>query len=397
MPTNRSPEAAGERPPGAHPAPKAADGTPRRAPGGPDADTYVRGILAGDRALLGRAITLVESTAPRHEALAQEILQRVLPHTGRARRIGITGVPGVGKSTFIEAFGSFLCGRGLRVAVLAIDPTSTISRGSILGDRTRMVRLTSQPNAFIRPSPSGGALGGVARRTRETMLLCEAAGFHVVVVETVGVGQSEITLRSMVDFFLLLLLPGAGDDLQGMKRGIMEMADAVLINKADGENRPRAEAARAEQAMALHHLTPATPEWHPPVALTSGLTGEGIPELWDIIEKFYSKLEPAGVIENRRREQVLRWIDDLLVEELGSRFNRHPEVRRTRPAFEQAVLRGEMTPVRAVHALMDLFRPMPASGGSDPRPPDGTPHASGASRGSATVTIRHTPDQPSNR
>src|SRR5690606_26419494 len=178
MPTDRSPEAAGERPPGAHPAPNAAHATPRRAPGGPDADTYVRGILAGDRALLGRAITLVESTAPRHEALAQEILQRVLPHTGRARRIGITGVPGVGKSTFIEAFGSFLCGRGLRVAVLAIDPTSTRSRGSILGDRTRMVRLTSQPNAFIRPSPSGGALGGVARRTRETMLLCEAAGFH---------------------------------------------------------------------------------------------------------------------------------------------------------------------------------------------------------------------------
>jgi LAO/AO transport system kinase len=318
-------------------------------------EDYVSGVLRGDRAVLGRAITLVESTSPRHETLGQEVLQRLLPHAGRARRVGITGAPGVGKSTFVEALGCHLCHHASRVAVLAVDPTSTLSRGSILGDKTRMKRLSVEPNAFIRPSPSGGSLGGVARRTRETMLLCEAAGFDVVLVETVGVGQSETTLRSLVDFFLLLLLPGAGDDLQGIKRGIMEMADGVLINKCDGENRRRAEAARAEQALAIHYLAAATPGWQPVVGLSSGLTGEGIPEFWATVERFYAELEPAGLIEARRREQRLHWFEDLVREEVVSRLNRHPEVQSLRPRIEEALLRGEITPARAARALIEAF------------------------------------------
>lgn len=335
-------------------------------------DDYVAGVRAGDRSMLARAITLVESTAPAHEALAQEVLQRLLPATGGSRRVGITGVPGVGKSTFIETLGCFLCGRGLRVAVLAIDPTSALSRGSILGDRTRMERLTADPKAFIRPSPSGGALGGVARRTRETLLLCEAAGFDVVLVETVGVGQSETTLRSMVDFFLLLLLPGAGDDLQGIKRGIMEMADAVLINKADGENRARAELARGEQSLALHHLASATPGWTTPVALCSGLNGEGILEAWLLVERFYAQLGPSGAIAARRRQQSLQWVEDLTREELVNRFRSDPAVIRLRAELERAVLEGGTTPVRAARSLLDafLFR---EAGGISPAGPTSAP------------------------
>ncbi len=332
-------------------------------------EDYVEGVRRGDRALLGRAITLVESTSAQHEALAQDVLQRLLPHTGRARRVGITGVPGVGKSTFIESFGCHLCAKGHRVAVLAIDPTSARSRGSILGDKTRMERLSGEPNAFIRPSPSGGSLGGVARRTRETLLLCEAAGFDVVLVETVGVGQSEVTLRSMVDLFLLLLLPGAGDDLQGIKRGIMEMADVVLINKADGENRRRAESARSEQAMALHSMAPATPRWQTVVSLCSGLTGEGIPEFWSVVERFYAELEPAGVIQTVRREQLRQWLGDLVREELVARFQRHGGVRLMRPEVEKALLDGTLTAVRAARALLEAYdkssaRSAPGTAGS---------------------------------
>src|SRR5581483_1363514 len=272
------------------------DGETPRRPRALTVEDYVSGVLAGDRTILSRAITLIESYSPLHEAQAQEVLQRLLPHTGNSRRIGITGVPGVGKSTFIEAFGCFLTGQGRKVAVLAIDPTSMRSGGSILGDKTRMEKLSCEPNAFIRPSPSGDTLGGVARRTRETMLLCEAAGFDTVLVESVGVGQTEVALRSMVDFFLLLLLPGAGDELQGMKKGIIEMADTVLINKADGENRPRAELARQEQDAALHYLQHATPDWKTEVRLCSAMNGEGIPELWEQIGEFYRELEPKGVI-----------------------------------------------------------------------------------------------------
>jgi LAO/AO transport system kinase len=316
-------------------------------------DDYVAGVLAGDRAILARAITLVESNSRQHEAQAQEVLNRLLPHTGKAKRIGITGVPGVGKSTFIETFGCYLVEQGHKLAVLTIDPTSARSGGSILGDKTRMEKLCVAPNAFIRPSPSGDNLGGVARRTRETMLLCEAAGFDTILVESVGVGQSEITLHSMVDIFVLLLLPGAGDELQGIKKGIVEMADLVLINKADGENRARAELARADQDAALHYLQPATPGWKTEVALVSGLTGEGVPEVWERIGKFYSTLAPKGAIAKRRQQQTLEWLNDLIHDELRRRFDHDPRVMAKLPELREALLRGELTTVRAANVLLE--------------------------------------------
>jgi len=315
-------------------------------------DDYVAGVRAGDRTVLARAITLVESDSRRHEAQAQEVLHQLLPFTGRAKRVGITGVPGVGKSTFIESFGCQLVDRGHQIAVLTIDPTSSRSGGSILGDKTRMERLCQLPAAFIRPSPSGLSLGGVARRTRETMLLCEAAGFDTILVETVGVGQTEIALRSMVDFFLLLLLAGAGDELQGIKKGIVEMADLVAINKADGENRLRAELARQDQAAALHYLQPATQDWSTEVLLCAGLTGEGIPEIWERIEKFYATLEPKGVIARQRQEQSLTWLNDLIQDELKRRFYRDTRVQTRLPVVQQALLRGEITAVRAAETLL---------------------------------------------
>jgi LAO/AO transport system kinase len=320
-------------------------------------EEYVAGVLAGDRGLLARAITLVESHSRLHEAQAQDLLVRLLPHTGRAKRVGITGVPGVGKSTFIESFGCYLVSQGLKVAVLTIDPTSSRSHGSILGDKTRMEKLSREPQAFIRPSPAGASLGGVARRTRETMLLCEAAGFDIVVVETVGVGQSETTLRSMVDFFLLLLLPGAGDELQGIKKGVIEMADAVLVNKAEGENRLRAQQALAEHEGALHYQQPATPPWKTAVALCSGLTGEGIPAAWDMIQRFYRELEPAGVLTRRRKQQTLDWLASLIQEELQRRFYQDPRVRARLPELEAALVQGQTTPVRAAHELLAVHAP----------------------------------------
>jgi LAO/AO transport system kinase len=318
-------------------------------------DAYVSGVLAGDRGVLARAITLVESNSPAHEAQAQEVLRRLLPHTGRAKRVGITGVPGVGKSTFIESFGCFLAEQGRKLAVLTIDPSSKRSGGSILGDKTRMERLSRDPRAFIRPSPAGDSLGGVARRTRETLLLCEAAGFDTILVETVGVGQSETALRSMVDFFVLLLLPGAGDELQGIKKGIIEMADAVLINKADGDNRLRAQQARLEQESALHCLQSATPGWKTEVALCSGLTGEGVPETWELIQRFYVRMEPSGVIAKRRQEQSLEWLADLVRDELLRRFYHDPKVKTRLPALQQALLRGDTTAVRAAQELLEAF------------------------------------------
>lgn len=316
-------------------------------------EDYVSGVLAGDRSLLARAITLIESRSPAHEAQAEEVVQRVLPHTGKGKRVGITGVPGVGKSTFIESFGCYLAEQGHTVAVLAIDPTSARSGGSILGDKTRMEKLSRHPAAFIRPSPAGESLGGVARRTRESMLLCEAAGFDTVLLETVGVGQSEVTLRSMVDFFVLLLLPGAGDELQGIKKGIVEMADAVLINKADAD-RQRAQQALAEQDAALHCLQPATPGWRTTVALASGATGEGLPALWDLIEQFYRELGPKGVIGKRRQQQALDWLGTMVEQELHRRFYDDPAVRARLPELQQSVLRGETTPARAARELLDV-------------------------------------------
>jgi LAO/AO transport system kinase len=319
-------------------------------------DDYVAGVTAGDRGVLARAITLVESSSHLHEVQAQEVLQRLLPLSGKSRRIGITGVPGVGKSTFIESFGCFLVERGHKLAVLTIDPTSSRTHGSILGDKTRMERLSQHPNAYIRPTPAGDNLGGVARRSRETMLLCEAAGFDIVILETVGVGQGEIAIRSMVDFFLLLLLPGAGDELQGIKRGIMELADSVLVNKADGDNLTRARQALSEHEAALHYTQPATAHWKTHVALVSGLTGEGIPELWEVVERFYRELEPLGVINRRRQQQLLEWLSDLIHDELQRQFFRDPRVRSRLPALQQAVLRGDMTAVCATRELLACAR-----------------------------------------
>jgi len=318
-------------------------------------DDYVQGVLAGDRTILGRAITLVESNAPAHMELAQEVLKQLLPHTGRSIRVGITGVPGVGKSTFIEALGTYLCEQGHRLAVLAVDPSSSVSRGSILGDKTRMERLSREPKAFIRPSPSGGTLGGVTRKSRETMLVCEAAGFDVILVETVGVGQSETTVRSMVDFFLLLMLAGAGDELQGIKRGIIELADALVVNKADGENKVRAQAARAEYARALRFLSSATEGWHVQAFTCSALTGEGIAEIWAVIEAFRETTAASGVFAARRQAQILDWMQAMIEEHLKTLFFNHPGVKSIRPQIEQAVLAGSMPATVAVQMLLEKF------------------------------------------
>jgi LAO/AO transport system kinase len=321
----------------------------------PTVDEYVSGVLAGNRALLARAVTLIESHSPQHEKKAQEVLQGLLPHTGKSKRIGITGAPGVGKSTFIEAFGCYAVKQGRSVAVLAIDPSSRRSGGSILGDKTRMENLSREPRAFIRPSPAGDSIGGVARRTRETMLVCEAAGFDLVLAESVGVGQSEVALRSMVDYFLLLLLPGAGDELQGIKRGIIEMADDILINKADGANRQRAEQARLEQQAALTLLQSATPGWKAEAGLCSGLTGEGIPEAWERIERFFRETKANGVLANRRQEQTVEWFTDLIHDELQRRFEHHPRVQGRLPGLRESLLRGEITPGSAARALLAEF------------------------------------------
>lgn len=316
---------------------------------------YVSGVRSGDRTILARAITLIESNAPAHMAQAQEVLQALLPFTGHALRVGITGVPGVGKSTFIEALGSMLCERGHRVAVLAVDPSSSVTRGSILGDKTRMEALARHPNAYIRPSPTGGSLGGVTRKSRETMLICEAAGFDVILVETVGVGQSETMVRGMVDFFLLLMLAGAGDELQGIKKGIMELADALVITKADGENRLRAMTARADYARALHYLTAATPGWQTPAMICSALTGEGIAELWDDVERFHEVTSASGVFAERRRQQTRDWLHALIEDYLRSRFFNHPAVRAHLPAVEAAVVAGTLPVTAGAQALAQAF------------------------------------------
>jgi LAO/AO transport system kinase len=297
----------------------------------------------------------VESNAPAHFEQAQEVLRLLLPHAGGSTRIGITGVPGAGKSTFIEAFGSFLTGRGHRVAVTAVDPTSSRTGGSILGDKTRMERLAGDPGAFIRPSPSGGVLGGVARKTRETILLFEAAGYDVVLVETVGVGQSEITVRSMVDFFLLVLVAGAGDELQGIKKGVVELADAILVNKADGDNKVAADVARGEYERALHYLQPATAGWQSRVVCASSLTGEGIPEIWQMIGEFRTAAEGSGAFAGRRREQEREWMHSLIEQQLRERFRAHPEIVRLLPELEAEVMAGRVPATAAARRLLDLF------------------------------------------
>jgi len=312
-----------------------------------------QGVVQGDRRSLARAITLAESTRPDHRDDAEAILADVLPHTGGATRIGISGAPGAGKSTFIEALGLHLVDHGHRVAVLAVDPSSTLSGGSILGDKTRMEQLTRSADAFVRPSPTGGTLGGVARRTREALLLCEAAGFDVVLVETVGVGQSEVAVSAMVDVFLVLVSPGAGDELQGIKRGIMELADLVVVNKADGDLASAAAATAADYANALHLARPRTAAWSPRVLTCSALLGEGIAEVWDAIVEYGDAV--AGELAARRADQARRWmwseVTDVLVEELRAR----PDVSAMAAELEAAVEAGTTTPTAAARAVLRAF------------------------------------------
>ncbi|MBM7116461.1 methylmalonyl Co-A mutase-associated GTPase MeaB [Archangium primigenium] len=322
------------------------------------ADTYVQGVRAGDRALLARAITLVESEHPRHAALAQEVLARLLPHTGGSRRVGISGVPGVGKSTFIDALGMHLVDTGRRVAVLAIDPSSTLTGGSILGDKTRMARLAREPSAYIRPSPSGGTLGGVARKTRETLLLCEAAGFDVVLVETVGVGQSETVVADLVDFYLVLMLAGAGDELQGIKRGILEVSDMLAINKADGDNAPRALRAQAQYRAALHLMRPGA---EPEVRTCSALEGVGIDTLWASLERQLGERRASGALEQRRRAQQVEWWWNLVEDGVRAAMRAHPEVAALLPTLETDVREGRATPTAAALRVLRAFLPGPGA------------------------------------
>ena len=321
------------------------------------ADQYVDGIVAGDRTVLARAITLVESDLPSDADLASEVIERCLPRTGGARRVGITGVPGAGKSTFIEALGTHLTGeRGESVAVLTIDPSSPLSGGSILGDKTRMEKLATNERAFVRPSATRGHLGGVARRTREAMLLCEAAGYRQVFVETVGVGQSETTIRSMVDFFLLLLLPGGGDELQGIKRGILEMTDLIAINKADGDARRRAERSRRDYEMALHLFPASADGWDPRVLTCSALTREGVSDIWEAVLEHRALLAANGRLARLREEQSLEWMREALLYGLEQEIRRDGAVNDRLAAMREDVRAGRLSPFRAAHDLLRLFR-----------------------------------------
>ena len=320
------------------------------------ATDYVSGILAGDRLTLARTITLIESVLPAHQQLARDIVDQLLPHTGNSVRIGITGVPGAGKSTYIESFGTMLTQKGHRVAVLAIDPSSTRSGGSILGDKTRMEKLAVDDRAFIRPSPSSGTLGGVGRKTRETMLACEAAGYDVVIIETVGVGQSETTVASMVDFFLVLMIAGAGDELQGIKKGVLEVADAIVINKADGDNINRAKMARREYEAALHMLMPASANWSPPVLTCSSLFSEGIETIWETILDHKQKFTESGEFDLKRKEQALEWMHFLLEDGLRSWFYSNPEVAQLLPGLKKDIAQLNISPTAAADRLLSLLK-----------------------------------------
>lgn len=328
-------------------------------------DDYTRGVLSRDRTVLARAVTLVESAAAADASLAQGLLQRLLPHTGGALRVGITGVPGVGKSTLIDELGVRLIAKGHRVAVLAIDPSSQRSGGSILGDKTRMARLSLAPEAFIRPTPSALTPGGVARRTRETLLLCEAAGFDVVLVETVGVGQGETAVADMVDFFLVLVLPGSGDELQGIKKGVFELADALVVNKCDGDNATRARLALSDLRSALRYLPRLRPSWSTACLAVSGQTGEGIDALWDAVVAQRRALEESGELSELRAEQQRRWMWSLVREGLETRFRTHPAVAEMLPAVERAVHAGERTAVSAAEALLHAWSHEGAGGGGE--------------------------------
>jgi len=321
----------------------------------PSAQELVDGILSGNTTVLSRAITLVESTNVNHLTKANEVINACLPHANKSVRIGITGVPGVGKSTFIEAFGKYLTGLGKKVAVLAVDPSSTISHGSILGDKTRMEELVKDVNAYIRPSASGETLGGVARKTRETITLCEAAGFNTILIETVGVGQSETAVHSMVDFFLLLKISGAGDELQGIKRGIMEMADAIVINKADGDNIKKAKLTKAEFNRALHLFPAKKSGWAPTTFTCSAITHEGIPEIWETILKFFELTKGNNYFFEKRGEQNQYWLLETINEQLKNRFYNHPEIKNLLEGYKNAVQNDEISPFAAAQLLLEKY------------------------------------------
>lgn len=313
---------------------------------------YKDGVLNADRTILARAITLIESNAEAHFDLAQQLIAELLPHTGKAYRIGITGVPGAGKSTFIEAFGTMLCtDMQKRVAVLAVDPSSTVTGGSILGDKTRMENLSRCKNAFIRPSPSGGMLGGVARKSRETMLLCEAAGYDVILVETVGVGQSEVTVRSMTDFFLLVQLAAQGDELQGIKKGVIELADGILVNKCDGNMVEKSNLKRAELLSVLHFLNPPTPNWTPFCEVCSALTGLGIKEAWGLLEKFRTQVCQSGFFQKRRANQKIQWFDSLLEQEILRDFYKRKNVINSVSHYKNLIASDKISVAAAVKNL----------------------------------------------
>jgi LAO/AO transport system kinase len=321
-----------------------------------DPQYYIEGVLNRNRLILARTITLIESSLPAHQEAARIIIDRLLPSTGKAVRLGITGVPGAGKSTFIESFGTMLTGLGHRLAVLAIDPSSTRSGGSILGDKTRMEKLAVNDRAFIRPSPSRGTLGGVARKTREAMLVCEAAGYDIVIIETVGVGQSEITVASMVDFFLILMIAGAGDELQGIKKGVLEVADAIVINKADGDNVLRAEMAQKDYQAALHLLMHNDPVWSPPVLTCSSLELKGMETIWQTIADHRAAHADANLFEAKRKGQSLEWMAFLLDEGLRQWFYGHPQIKTQLPLLRQEVAAGRLSPTAAADQLLRQFR-----------------------------------------
>lgn len=319
-------------------------------------DDYVNGVLKFDRNILARAITLIESNNPAHHDTAQEVLKKLLPYSGKSLRIGITGVPGAGKSTLIETLGIYLIKQGHKVAVLTVDPSSTVTKGSILGDKTRMEKLSKEENCFIRPSPSGGELGGVARKTRETITVVEAAGFDIVLIETVGVGQSEVTVRSMVDFFLLVLIAGGGDELQGIKRGIIELTDAILINKADADNEKRANIARTDYNNALHYLHPATKGWKAQAFTGSALTGKGIPELWGVINKFEKTVKDSGVFEKRRKDQTIEWVFKMIEDKLKDEFYNNGKVQKAITSIKEEITQDKITPTLAAEKLLKIYK-----------------------------------------
>lgn len=332
----------------------------------PDVPALAKGVLDGSRTVLARAITLVESSRPDHRQAAQQLLMELLPHTersaggasigaGGAHRVGISGVPGVGKSTFIETLGVMLTSAGHRVAVLAVDPSSTRTRGSILGDKTRMAKLSNDPNAFVRPSPSAGTLGGVARATRETIVLMEAAGFDVVLVETVGVGQSEVAVAAMVDTFLLLTIARTGDSLQGIKKGILELADVVAVNKADGPHEREARAAARELAGALRMMTPTSAAWKPKVLACSAQAHTGMDEVWQAVTGHRAALDAAGELTSRRAEQQVQWMWSMVRDRLMDRLGSDPAVRAVLPALERDVREGELTPTLAAQRILDAL------------------------------------------